>query len=253
MLKRGLVVVFLLTILAGWSSVEAQIVKDGLVGYWSLDKSAVEGKKVKDLVGANDGEIKGDPKSVGGKLGEALEFDGVDDHVVIPNNDALNFGTGDFTVCVWVKTTAVTGRWAQRHDIVGKGDPSISGYAISADSNKGFFWVGGAGEFSGTTEINDGEWHYIVGVRKSSECFIYVDGKQEGKGTNSENVDTALNLIFAKHPLKNESYFKGSIDEVAIYNRALSEDEILKNYEAKAAAVEPSGKLAVTWGEVKSR
>ena len=230
----------------------AQVIRDGLVGYWSLDKTAIEGKKVKETINKFDGEIKGGPQIVEGKVKEALEFKSIGDYVEIPHNDALNFGTNDFTVCVWAKTSANTGRWAQRHDIVGKGDPSVSGYAISADSNKGFFWVGGAGEFSGVSNINDDKWHHIVGLRKASDCFIYIDGKLENKGTNSENVDTQLNLIFAKHPLKAESYFVGAIDEVYIFNRALTEAEILSIYSAKGASVDHIEKLSITWGMIKS-
>jgi len=234
-----------------WSNAEAQMVSDGLVSYWSLDNTTIEGKKVKDSVGKNDGEMKGDPKVVEGKIGDALSFNGSSDYVEIPHNDSLSFNTGDFTVCVWAKTKATTGRWAQRQDIVGKGDPSVSGYAVSADTNKGFFWVGGAGEFSGTTDINDDKWHYIVGIRKSSDCLVYTDGKQEVKGTNAENVDTAVSMIFGKHPLKAESFFAGSIDEICVYNRALTEDEILKNFSSKGASVNNAGKLSSVWGEIK--
>ncbi len=252
MLNKKTILVLLLTIfIALQINAKAQIVKDGLVGYWSLDKATIEGKKVNEIINNFDGEIKGDPKVVEGKVKEALEFKAIGDYVEIPHNEALNFGINDFTVCVWAKTSATTGRWAQRHDIVGKGDPSVSGYAISADSNKGFFWVGGAGEFSGISDINDDRWHYITGSRKGSDCFIYVDGKLENKGTNSENVDTQLSLIFAKHPLKAESYFVGAIDEVCIYNRALTEAEILKNYEAKSASVDHNEKLSITWGMIK--
>lgn len=250
MYRKSLLMLLILIFIC-WSSTEAQIVKDGLVSYWSLDKSTIDGNKVKDTVGNNNGEMKGSPKVVAGKIGEALEFNGTSDYVEIPNNDNMNFGTGDFTLCVWAKTKATTGRWAQRQDIAGKGDPSVSGYAISADSNKGFFWVGGAGEFTGTTDINDDKWHYIVGVRKSSDCFIYVDGKLEGKGTNAENVDTTLSMIFAKHPLKSESYFAGAIDDVSLYKRALTENEILTNFSSKGAEVDKAGKLSITWGALK--
>lgn len=250
--KKSIFVVFLSIFIVLQLNASAQIVKDGLVGYWSLDKTSIEGKKVKDIVNNLDGEIKGAPQIVEGKVKEALEFKAIGDYVEIPHNEALNFGTNDFTVCVWAKTSANTGRWAQRHDIVGKGDPSVSGYAISADSNKGFFWVGSAGEFSGISNINDDKWHYIVGLRKGSDCFIYVDGKLENKGTNSENVDTQLSLIFAKHPLKAESYFVGTIDEVCIYNRALNEAEISNNFSAKGASVDYTKKLSITWGMIKS-
>ena len=251
---RKSLVIFLFVTLATviyLSNTEAQTVKDGLVSYWSLDKATIDGKKVKDTVSQNNGEMKGNPKTVEGKVGDALEFNGVDDSVEIPHNDNLSFGIGDFTLCLWAKTKAITGRWAQRQDMVGKGDPSVSGYAISADTNKGFFWVGGAGEFSGTTDINDNNWHYIVGVRKSSDCLVYTDGKQEIKGTNAENVDTAVSMIFGKHPLKAESFFAGSIDEVCVYNRALTDDEILKNFSSKGESVSNTGKLSSVWGEIK--
>jgi len=254
MLKKFFIVVlsFVVLIFFLWClNTEAQSVKDGLVSYWSFDKSSIDGKKVKDSVGNNDGEMKGDPKSVEGKVGDALEFNGASDSVEVPANDNLNFGVGDFTISAWVKTKAVTGRWAQRQDIVGKGDPSVSGYALSADTNKGFFWVGGAGEFTGTTDINDDKWHFVVGVRRGDQCFVYTDAKQEGKGTNAESIDTTVGVIFGKHPLKAESFFAGSIDEVGIYNRALSDDEINTSYEAKGAAVDPSGKLGLTWAKIK--
>lgn len=103
----------------------------------------------------------------------------------------------------------------------------------------------------GKTQINDGNWHYIAGVRKSSDILLYVDGKLEAKSVNSESVDTAINCIIAKHPTKSESYFAGSIDDVCIYNRALSEDEIKRNYEAKPTAVNKAEKLSITWGGIK--
>ena len=95
MLHKNLTMIFplvLLAFLAWQSSAEAQVVKDGLVSYWSLDEVTIEGKKVKDLMGENDGEMKGDPKIVAGRRGEALEFDGAEDYVEIPSDDSLNLG-----------------------------------------------------------------------------------------------------------------------------------------------------------------
>jgi hypothetical protein len=229
----------------------AQIIEDGLVSRWTFDDADIEGKTVKDVQGNNDGSIEGAPEVVEGKVGNALNFDGAADHVVVPSDESMNFGAGDFSICAWAKTTATTGRWAERQDIVGKGDPSVSGYALSADSNKAFFWVGGAGEVPGTSDINDGEWHHLAGVRKGADVFLYVDGQLEAQGTNAENVDTAISCIIAKHPTKGESFFAGAIDEVLIYNRALGEDEIKQIYEAKSAAVNAVGKLSFTWGRTK--
>lgn len=251
-LTSAFVLTAMLFLICYANTTEAQLVEDGLVSYWSLDESSIDGDTVKDLQNDNDGTINGAPKIVAGKLGEALEFNGADTWIEVPNADNLNFGDGDFTLCAWAKTTATTGRWASRHDIVGKGDPSISGYALSADNNNGFFWIGGEGEFRSASTINDGKWHYLVGVRKGSDVTLYIDATAETTGTSAESTDTTLSFIFAKHPLKAESYFAGSIDEVCVYNRALSEDEVKQNYEAKAAAVNPSGKLSIVWSDMKS-
>jgi hypothetical protein len=255
MSSRSLTLLSILTVMVTsiWYTNAAgdYIVKEGLVSYWTLDEADIEGKTVKDVQGDNDGSIEGDPEVVEGKVGSALNFDGAADHIVVPSDDSLNFGTEDFSICAWAKTTATTGRWASRQDIAGKGDPSISGYALSADSNKAFFWIGDVGEVPGTSEINDGEWHCLIGVRKSSDTFLYVDGELEASGTNAESVSTSISCIIAKHPTKSESYFAGAIDEVCIYNRALNEDEIKQIYEAKPVAVKPAAKLSLTWGEIK--
>ena len=72
----------------------------------SFDKNMVQGDTAKDTSEeGNDGTINGGAKSVAGKYGEALEFDGADDFVEIPLEDSITFSTGDsITVQVWVKT-----------------------------------------------------------------------------------------------------------------------------------------------------
>ena len=80
------------------------IVEDGLVSYWSFDGGTAE-----DLFGDNDGTIEGGPGVVDGKIGDALEFDGVDDFVDMgdPADDSLDFGDEkDFSIAAWMDTTA---------------------------------------------------------------------------------------------------------------------------------------------------
>lgn len=253
LLTSAFVLTAILFLICYTNTAEAQLVEDGLVSYWPLDESSIDGDTVKDLQNDNDGTINGAPKTVAGKLGEALEFNGADTWIEVPNADNLNFGDGDFTLCAWAKTTATTGGGSQRDDIVAKGDPSISGYGLSSRNNSALFFIGDTSEFQGTSAINDDEWHYLVGVRKSSDAVLYVDATVEATGSNAESTDTTLSLIFAKHPLKAESYFDGVIDEVCVYNRALSEAEVTQNYESKGAAVNPRGKLSTVWGTIKSR
>ncbi|RKY00911.1 hypothetical protein DRP77_10640, partial [Candidatus Poribacteria bacterium] len=99
---KGKLILVVIASLGLLTAGRAQIVTDGLVGYWSLDKATIEGKTVKDVWGGNDGTIVGDPKIVPGKVGEALEFDG-DDGIEIQGGDELNFaGKNELTVMAWV-------------------------------------------------------------------------------------------------------------------------------------------------------
>ncbi|MFC1933482.1 Ig-like domain-containing protein, partial [Chloroflexota bacterium] len=140
----------------------------------------------------------------------------------IPHDSDFDFGTGSFTVSAWVKTDATTTQWGGRDDILAKGDPSISGFTISLVHNRAFFWLGNYGEFSGSSVINDGEWHHIMGTRDDlGNVTLYVDRVVESTGTNSEDMTTGHSVKIGKHGTKNESYFDGFIDDVSIYSKEL--------------------------------
>ena len=66
-----------------------QIVTDGLVSYWTFDDGDIEGDTVKDVWGDNDGTIVGNAQMVDGKIGKALEFDGVGSYVEVPDHESL--------------------------------------------------------------------------------------------------------------------------------------------------------------------
>jgi len=105
-----------------------------------------------------------------------------------------------------------------------------------------------------------GEWHHLVGTFSLSEekQKVYIDGEFQAEDT----ITTALQkptfeLSIGRGRLPSlESYFDGIIDEVKIYNKALSEDEVQQNYKATSQpvlAVEAANKLAITWGKIKTK
>ena len=174
--------------------------------------------------------------------GDPGEWDdeGVGSCSVIYDAD-FDFGTGGFTVSAWIKTLAETTEGAGRDDILAKGDPTISGFAISIEYNKAAFWIGNSGAFLGSSVLNDGEWHHIVGTRDdSNNVVLYVDGVPESTGTNTENVDTDYNVFIGKHGTKPESYFDGLIDDVRIYNQA-DEQGLVADYPFNGNADDESG------------
>ena len=117
MFNKILTIVFFLTVIATTfiytNRVEAQtFITEELVSYWPFDRAHIKGKTVYDVVGDNDGSMMGDPKTVEGKVGEALEFDGVDDRVVVKDNPSLNSST--FSIEMWLKPITIRpfeGQW----------------------------------------------------------------------------------------------------------------------------------------------
>ena len=84
------------------NAAKAEIVIDGLVAYWPLDRDTIDDDLVLDVVGENDGTMNGDLGITGGQVGEALEFDG-ESYVDIPGTESLDFsGQEEMTVMAWV-------------------------------------------------------------------------------------------------------------------------------------------------------
>ena len=101
-----------------------------------------------------------------------------------------------------------------------------------------------------------GEWHHVVGTYDGEEMKIYVDGKLEATSSvQSGQINYPDRVFFSIGAYKddNEDFVhKGMLDEVRLYDRALTEKEVLNNMEAEGLAVEPAGKLSLTWGQIKA-
>ncbi len=200
-------------------------------GVWHLQETTGGANAIEDSTSnSNHGTDQGSPTlGATGKVDGSVGFDGTNDFIDAgdPASGSLDFGTGAFTASAWIKTTATTGTGGSRDDIIAKGDPTSSGYAMNSQNNKATFMVGNNLELAGTTSINNGAWHYIVGTRLAGgTVYVYVDGVSENTGSNTESVSTATNFIFGKHGTKSESYFPGTIDEVRVSNTARSAEWI---------------------------
>ncbi len=233
------------------SSEDCSAELEGLVGAWLLDE---DGDVAKDASGnGHDGAII-NAKSVAGKFGKALEFGPADSDVVIPHSD--DFTLEFFTITGWVKTEG----HAVWQTIVTK----TGADEAAQPRNYGMFIIpndGGIHFSLQTTKINsvetvdDGNWHFVVMTRDENEFLRgYIDGVQvvEGvsvaPGENNEGVSIGAGGGGVRY------WLIGSVDEVAIFDRALSEAEIneLMNKGLQAVlAVSASGKLAATWGDIK--
>ena len=161
--------------------------------------------------------------------GAALNFDGTNDFVNIPNNSSFNFGTNDFTVETWAKTTISAGNRV----MIGKINGPNNFWLGVAGGKANFSLIGGT-DATGTTTISDGNWHHIAAVRQNGVASLYVDGvleaSQNNTGTATINGDLTIGNFNGGY------FFPGSLDEVRIWDRALCKGEILNNKNAELAS-----------------
>ena len=206
----------------------AGIANAELVGYWKFDEGS--GNVAYDLSDyTNDGAINGGPEWVAGKIGAALEFDGSDDYVDCGNDSSLNIND-KITVAAWVKTTSTAHGY-----FVSKGTAwdEIGHYAIGQEYNTPLtFQVeiagsGGAVELDSNVAVNDGQWHHIASTYDDPVIKVYIDGVEENTmtGSNALTGSAVGGLTIGQRGSGN--IIGGIIDEVRIYNRALTEPEIL--------------------------
>jgi len=202
---------------------------DMLVGWWELDES--EGGMAYDSsANGYDGTLNGDPTwwPSDGKIGGALEFDGDGDYVEVVGYKGIS-GSNPRTVTAWVRVEPN----ASILSIVRWGTMEINGglwsNVINADGKlRAAVW---GGSVVGGTTINDNTWHHVAIVLpdkedvKVEDILLYVDGGQEDTtiSLGSQTIDTVVGMDVL---ISYAGSFDGLLDDVRIYNYALSEEEI---------------------------
>ncbi len=207
---------------------EQQNASDGLVGYWKMDEASWAGAagEVVDSSGAgNNGTATGANTTSTAKFGMAGSFDGTDDYVDAGNAASLNI-TGDITISAWVKSTK-NGAW---QGIVKKSStPEYNGYGLFKSLTNYFSVFGGVYSDNAYT---DQDWHFLVAVNQNGRYYLYVDGvKQNGTVAGIPTISAQNLQIGRNYGNYNGEYFQGQIDDVKIYNKARSAEQIRRDYE----------------------
>ena len=208
-----------------------------LVSWWTLDGFSIQAA---DIAGANHGTRVNFPTSVKGMVGVAVKLNGTDQYVTVPDAASLDLGTSDMSVDAWVRPDTATGTRA----IIEKRDPTTGqGFALYLKSNEIGFAFGDAASStlagSGAT-VPTGVWSHVavtVDRSESDGAKIYVDGAlvHTFDPTSFQgDIGTSTDLQIGLGGPTGE-YFSGTIDEVELFNRALSATEVQNIFGAGGA------------------
>jgi hypothetical protein len=165
--------------------------------------------------------------------GNAATFDGSNDWMRL---DRLGIGTGGLSIGAWVKTTSTDSTAGYPGDaaqnVVGDTTEGIFvGFGVHGGKVRYNHYYSSWENVTGNISVNDGNWHYILATHnQNGSISIYVDGILDNIGAIDYRTSVfGVNAIGRGY--SSADYFTGKIDDVRIYNRALSEDEVKYLYE----------------------
>ena len=179
---------------------------------------------------------------VSGRAGLALDFDGTNDYVSIPDDPALDFGTGDFSVALWVFKHSPTANYDNSYGVskwstgatpginewcllVGSGYATGDTPAFIVEIGSTRYWV------VDPQEITLNEWHHVVGVREGQTTSLYVDGvlvdvnSSLPAGGAINNVGSELRIA-VNQPVAPIYHTDAIFDDVQIYSFALDDGDV---------------------------
>ena len=229
--------------------------KKDLVAYWDFNEN--RGVTAKDVSGnGHDGTLIGRTKRTkDGKYGSALTFNGVDSQVEVPYHKDLNPEV--FTITAWANV--VSGHAGYRAVVSSISIFPARGYIFFyTPLNTWEFWIGtGVNGWRAAigSEVNTDEWDHLAGTYSDGNRKFYLNGEliSELYFEISVNPNEEFLIGAGANERAHEYRFLGKIDEVRLYNRVLTEDEIAAVMDSESLDVEPTCKIALTWGQIKTR
>jgi len=225
----------------------------GLVSWWPGDGSA------EDITDGNDGTLQGGTSFGAGLVGQAFSFDGSADFVAVGNPANLHLGASDFTVDAWVNFDLLVSPPGFLSGVCfgpGCDMPIVNkmaalplnrdGWRLLKQSDNHFWFClgspsngcdgGVATTVRSTTIAAPDVWYHVAAVKGSQTISIYIDGAPEDSKPLPSFVDTdSAGLFIGYYEGFEPSLMYGRVDEVEIFDRALTSPEIQAIYNAGAA------------------
>ncbi len=224
-------------------------VTDGLVAMYTLNQSDLKGDVVMDTSGNdNHAKLVGSLDFEEGPIGDALSFSGsAGNYVELPNMDPFEFSSVECYALTTDLAPTYQGIISTQTWSAGKVHFKFQASQIQVDKN------GGAKIVSAAVANT---WYHIIYTMNSqdNELKLYVDGELAAEGAAGTDPEIWMNRRIGSEHDENR-YLQGMVDNVRIYDRVLTKEEVMQNFEAKSDSlpVEPTDKLSTTWGALKSK
>jgi hypothetical protein len=251
--RRGIDSVWILALIGAFfltsaiSDVSAEAVLDepptlNLIAHWAFDEG--QGTTAYDSsVNANHGTIRGDPAWTQGRVGGALSFNGYPSRVEVLDSQSLGSFASQFSFCAWIKGSTLSDPW---ETILHRNRSDMSWFdwivfARAEDAGLAnapvlrFDWDGDRivdpdEEVAGNAVLAPGIWYHLAGTYDGAALKFYIDGTLTGTtpkaNASIHNSPRPVWIAATSGTYGSFDYFKGIIDEVLLYNRALSAEEI---------------------------
>jgi Ca2+-binding RTX toxin-like protein len=251
-----MLLVGVLVVLLGWRAhiTRAQTCvppPEGLVSWWQGEGDAT------DIVSGNDGTLQGGTTFVPGLVGQAFSFDGIDDYIRVPNHPSLS-PTEGLTIEAWVNFASTDGA----HTIIAKCDNDCSYIFKDWDDDDKLSIELSESSFQDLASLRSSTslpletWVHVATTYDATEGVVrlYMNGLEDASLAVGANrpIRASLADVFIGATVVNSQNFAGLIDEVSIYNRALSAEDIAAIFAAgsagKCAALRCNGLVATIVG-----
>jgi hypothetical protein len=234
-----------------------QATEEELLLYFDFEQ--VNGQTVKEKTGSgHDGTLAGGAKITTqiAKRGSALQIEDPTAVMTVETFAELE-EYQDNSYLFWLYFTAGSnGAWSQ---IIAKKAPgndrapgiwiNPGGTGIHYRFNPGNQGAGRIGPGGENQDFETGQWFHVAGIKETGELRIYINGEEAGKYNVPENHAQGTEKLYVGQTGYRSATFV--IDELAVYNRAVTPDEVNEIMDVGVVAVEPQGKLATTWGNLK--
>ena len=213
-------------------AISLSVLPSGVVAYYPLDTGA--GTQAFDVsTNENRGVLTNSPSWVAGQVGQALSFNGTTQYVDIPSSASIDL-TGSSTFEAWVKVTD----YLNTNTILSKttsAGAANNTFELRTEVTTGKLQFGGfdtaARTVSTSSAVPTGVWTHVAAVKTGGSVKLYIGGRLLGQGSVSTTATNARPLkLGARDDLAN--FFKGSIDDVRLYARALTDSEVAGDFTA---------------------